>query len=286
MDLYNQKLLIIGGDKRNYFLADIISQYVQRLQTYAVAGSEELTRCMQAEKLTEGISHADIVIAPMPFTKDGVHIFAAAHTVIPIAAFCAALQERQCLFAGNIPAEVAAVAEKKHIRCYDFMKMEAVAADNAICTAEGAIAEGILLSPLRLYGSEVLVLGYGRCGSAIADMLRGMGAQVTVAARDCLLEAAEAGFRCISLAALSEAACSARFIFNTIPALVLTPTVIAGLHPATVIIDIASAPGGTDFQACKAQDIAAVLSLGIPGRYAPLAAAQILAQAIFTALEE
>lgn len=52
------------------------------------------------------------------------------------------------------------------------------------CTAEGAVAEAISLSPVNLYRSRCLVTGYGRCAAILADRLKGMGARVTVAGRN------------------------------------------------------------------------------------------------------
>ena len=44
-------------------------------------------------------------------------------------------------------------------------------------------------------------------------------------------------------------------IFNTVPALVLDRSHLRHLSPETVIIDIASSPGGTDFEAAQQQGI-------------------------------
>ena len=46
------------------------------------------------------------------------------------------------------------------------------------------------------------------------------------------------------------------------------------------IIDIASAPGGVDYEAAGALGIAAKLCLGLPGKYAPKTAGEILAEEI------
>ncbi|MFR3070454.1 MAG: dipicolinate synthase, partial [Enterocloster sp.] len=46
------------------------------------------------------------------------------------------------------------------------------------------------------------------------------------------------------------------------------------------VIDIASAPGGEDFEACKRAGIRAKLCPGLPGRFSPLASAQILRDAV------
>ena len=69
-------------------------------------------------------------------------------------------------------------------------------------------------------------------------------------------------------------------IFNTVPALVLTEELLRNVRPETVIIDIASRPGGVDFNYCQKKGLHARLCLGLPGKYAPKSAAGILMEVI------
>lgn len=59
------------------------------------------------------------------------------------------------------------------------------------------------------------------------------------------------------------------FIFNTAPQKSLVDDILCRLKKNATIIDIASAPGGTDFDYCKKYGICAKLCPGIPGHYAP-----------------
>lgn len=70
------------------------------------------------------------------------------------------------------------------------------------------------------------------------------------------------------------------FIFNTVPAPVLTKERLQGVKPEVCIIDIASRPGGTDFSYCQESSIFAKLCLGLPGIYAPKSSAGILMEVI------
>jgi len=75
-------------------------------------------------------------------------------------------------------------------------------------------------------------------------------------------------------------------IFNTIPALVLTGKVLERIPAGTLILDLASAPGGVDFQKAASIGIKAVLAPGIPGKVAPKTAGRILAKVIIDLLQE
>ena len=151
-----------------------------------------------------------------------------------------------------------------------------------------SIAEAIITSVNNIDASRCILLGYGRCAKALARTLRGLGADVWIVARrdEVLEEARQEGFSTLHFNELSHMAKSAQFIFNTIPSLVLTSDTIEVLPKDAIIIDIASAPGGTDFDACKKAQIKANLSLGIPGRYSPKTSAEILYRAILTLLRD
>ena len=53
------------------------------------------------------------------------------------------------------------------------------------------------------------------------------------------------------VSALAQRAAAADVIFNTVPVLLLSETVLKALPPETLVIDLASRPGGTDFDAAK-----------------------------------
>ena len=69
-------------------------------------------------------------------------------------------------------------------------------------------------------------------------------------------------------------------VINTVPAMVLTEPCIRRMQPDASIIDIASAPGGTDFEAAKKYNIKAKLALGLPGIYTTTSSAKLLKNAI------
>jgi dipicolinate synthase subunit A len=55
-------------------------------------------------------------------------------------------------------------------------------------------------------------------------------------------------------------------IFNTIPVTVLSRDVLEGVPREAFILDLASTPGGTDFDAAEELGIDAVLAPGLGGR--------------------
>lgn len=229
----NIKILVLGGDKRNDYLANMLEQ----------AGYQVKKQELFNEQSVKNMIHEfDLVVG------------------------------------GNINSDIVEEANRNHILVFDFMKVDQIAIKNAVATGEGAIAQAILQSEVTIHHSNCLVLGYGRCGKVLASQLLSLGANVTVSVRrkEQFGEIEFMGFTPDSIFNLTEKVSKYHYIFNTIPALVLTDDCIDQLSQKCVIVDIASSPGGTDFKQCEERGIKAILSLGIPGKYAPYTTAEIL----------
>lgn len=198
------------------------------------------------------------------------------------------LRPGQHLFGGCIPDHFAKEAVDSGITVTDFMQDETLTASNSIATAEGAICEAILRSRRTLHGSYCAVLGYGKCGKALAQYLSGMFCRLSVWSIDST-ERSQAAMIAENTGNLGDFAKHAEefdFIFNTIPAPVVTVDILRQMKDTAVIIDIASAPGGVDFNAAKRLGITAALCLGLPGKYAPFSSAQAQKRVIETALSD
>jgi dipicolinate synthase subunit A len=115
-----------------------------------------------------------------------------------------------------------------------------------------------------------------------------MGAKTRVAARrkEPLARIVAMNLTPIPFDQLSKSLREADVIFNTVPSMVLTGELLKNISPDAVIIDLASAPGGTDFQAANQLGIKAALAPGLPGRVAPRTAGHILATTILGFLAE
>jgi dipicolinate synthase subunit A len=69
-------------------------------------------------------------------------------------------------------------------------------------------------------------------------------------------------------------------VINTIPHLVVTANVLSKMPAHTLVIDLASKPGGTDFRYAEKRGVKALLAPGLPGIVAPKTAGQILANVL------
>ncbi|MBO5797518.1 MAG: NAD(P)-binding domain-containing protein, partial [Clostridia bacterium] len=141
--------------------------------------------------------------------------------------------------------------------------------------------------PITLRGARCLVTGYGRVGRALASLLCAMGARVTVAARRCADRAAATtgGCEAVDTAALAEAG-DFDVIFNTVPVQLFDGELLKKLNRSTLLIDLASRPGGVDFSAAAALQMKTVWALSLPGRVAPKTAGEIIKHTLCNMLKE
>ncbi len=192
------------------------------------------------------------------------------------------------VLAGRPDAALRALAAARGQEPIDYSALPALARLNAVPTAEGCLQLLLRLRDRTIWESPFLVLGYGRVGQAVAGRLAALGGVVTVAARSSAQRAAArcAGCRAAPLTALDRLLPQTDAVVNTIPAPVLPAPLLRRLPAGAVVIDLASAPGGTDFAAARACGLRACLAPGLPGRCAPATAGSLIAQTVLALLHE
>ena len=72
-----------------------------------------------------------------------------------------------------------------------------------------------------------------------------------------------------------------RIVVNTVPAPVLGRERLEKLDRDTLVIDLASLPGGVDWKAAGELGVKAISALGLPGKESPLTAARIIRDTIY-----
>lgn len=75
-------------------------------------------------------------------------------------------------------------------------------------------------------------------------------------------------------------------IFNTVPALVIGPQVLSRQEGDTMLIELASSPGGIDRTFAQQRGLRIIDAQSLPGRVAPKTAAEYMKEAIYNMLEE
>lgn len=192
------------------------------------------------------------------------------------------------VFTGISNKALDAMAEGTNAHIIPLLERDDVAIYNSIPTAEGTIMMAMQHTDYTIHSSRVIVAGFGRVGHTVANKFSALGAKVSVAASSIhdLARIDEMGLCAISLHELAKATANCDILINTIPAPVIDKDAISQLPHHALIFDLASKPGGTDFEYAKRRGIKAILSESLPGVVAPKTAGRILADVIIQILAQ
>ena len=277
-----KRFLILGGDRRREYLARELRRYGCR--ACLAAPQEETDGGAADTALEEALKGCENVILPTPlFRADG--LLNAAGDLAADETLAEKLRGKRIFVSGSAKL-IEKSAVWRELDLCDYSRLALFRRENAIPSAEGALAEAIRLYPGTIRGAKTLVAGYGAIGKALCGMLCALGAEVTASARrrEDFLRGEGKGISMIETAALDRGG-PFTLIFNTIPAPVFGETALRALPKEAVLLDLASAPGGVDFAAAERLGIDARLLPGLPGKYSPAAAGAIAARAVLFSLE-
>ena len=175
----------------------------------------------------------------------------------------------------------------EHKNGFDYMKNENYVLKNAILTAEGAVSYIEENTDYSLFGSKILIIGYGRIGKAIHKILKAYGADITVCSRSFESKALAEfnGARHIFFDELSKRN-NADIIINTVPHPVLTKKELSAVKSDTLILDLASFPGGVDTLIAKSLGLKLLNGKAMPSKYTQKTAGYIIGEAVINIIEE
>lgn len=270
---------VVGGDRRFFCLAKLLCSRNFNVVGFALdIPKDEDFSFKMVNSLKKAIKTSKNLIFPIPFSRDGVLINSSIkNSDLKIRTFLKCLKKNNVVFAGNFDSSVSNEIKKRAGFVFDYLQDKEFAILNACLTAEAAIAQAVLKSPFSLHFSSCLVLGFGRCGKTIALKLKGLCKNVVVAVSGEVNRAwaVAMGFDVLSLNDLETHLSKFNFVFNTIPARILSGSLLKNFNSKVFVLDITQ--DGIDLNEFKKNLINAETSLQIPGKFKFEEAAKILA---------
>ena len=278
---------IIGGDKRQLFLAKSISDSCCDV---ILGGFDKLqsSGALVLADVRTAILESDAVIFPLPSVRADRSINT------PFSDRTVFLDDIEINALMRKPVFVA--MRDKFIKAYPQLEDARVFAScakaefvilNALPTAGGAVECAVSRYGGVISGSKCLVVGFGKIGKILAKTLRALDAHVTVSARkdNDFAYIKALGYNAQNTLALKNVK-GFDIVFNTVPKLIFDKQLLMNTDSNTMIIDLASLPGGVDFEAAHKFNIDAVRALSLPGKCAPKTAGEIIKTTVFNIIEE
>lgn len=279
--------LIIGGDLRQTYLAEILAQ---KATVYTLGLDKNVTgkNLIVLNVIDDIPAPVDYIVLPLPVTNDGVNINMPFHSEkISLYSLIPYLKHNAVVFGGKVGKE-SSIFTYKGFEVIDYLEREELSVLNSVPTSEGAIQIAMEELPTTIYGQKVLITGYGRISKVMVKALIGLGAKVYVTARKYsdLAWIKINGCEAIHISQIEEYLPEFDLVFNTVPAVILDEKKLRLLKENCLVIDLASKPGGVDFETAKQLGIKTIWALSLPGKVAPVTSGEIIAGTILNILSE
>ena len=270
-------ILCVGGDSRFIYTIDELCT-LGKVYSYGAQGV--CGGAIALSSLEDMSEKAELLVLPILFSTGKT-----VPTVLGVVS-CDELSnylvKNALVTGGRINTEIIEHFSALGCDVQDYFDREELVVKNCIPTAEGALRIAMQELAVTIKGSCTVIIGYGRVAKACAKVFLALGSSVTVAARRLsqLAQAENDGCECILLNDLHKTINRYDIVINTVPAPVIGCQLLEKLDKNAVVIDLASKPGGTDFEAAKLLGKRAVHALALPGKTAPVTAGRIIADAV------
>ncbi len=285
----NEKFAVIGGDLRQLYMAKKLKEDGNEIYICGFEKFENLKNLgFENSNLETATTKSKYIILPVPTSKNSSYLNAPfSNAPINIDRNLISKLKNKIVFAGVIPYLFKNVNKEGDFKLIDYYPKEEFLTKNAMLTSQGTIKVILENFDSTIYESKCLIVGYGRIGKILSNLLKNMGANVTISARNPkdIAWAKINDFETINIAEINN-----NFYFdliiNTVPAPIINAKALNFLKSAKLVIDLASLPGGVDKIAAKNLDIKIIHALGIPGKYFPKNSGEIIADVIYKTIKE
>lgn len=262
------KICIVGNSKRTEILRENLLNTEHNI--FSVHSSDEIQ---------ENYS-ANFVVLPIPTADSNGYMNIPGETKINVTDFIRKFDKKTIFITCNYQSADALTI--------DLNKREDFAYLNAIPTAEGAIFYALEHTEKSLFESKALVTGFGRVAMILADRLKGLGCEVTVAARStkALSHACALGYKTVNIKQLNSVISQFDIIFQTVPTLILFDKILENIKKDAVIIELSSRSAGTDYDFAASNNIKVVHAPALPEKISPITAGNILTKCVLSIISE
>ena len=266
--------LILGGDERQRKLCRLFSENGYDVTSITDEGEE---------KLCESLERTDAVILPLPVSRDGITVYSDREPLkIPIKAVMDELTPDKTLFGGIIRDNLKFELAERNVPYVDYYKDEAFVSYNAYLTAQCALRLMLENTEEYLISKRVLITGFGRVAKAVSALLKRVGLDVYIAARNETQKATAyaLGYKVLDIYDLSSVIRIFDFTVNTVPYPVFGEQEVSLMKDGALYIELASKPYGAKPGHFEKYGKRHLPAPSLPGRFCSQSAAQAIFRSI------
>ena len=277
--LNNVRVFIIGGDAREVEIARLLQN--DQAKVTAFATHSEVTKIIdgpQCKTLEDGIKNADVILLPIPGMGLDESIYApfSQEKVYIREEHLKVAKPNLLIIMGMASAKFKEIIKSKNFRLKEYEGDDQLMILRSRANAEGAVQIVMANTDFTIHKSNILLIGFGRTGQTLANLLIGMLANVLVAARNPIQRARawEMGAEAVPLEEIIDHISNVDIVFNTVPLYLLSEEAFQKSKPHTLFIDISAPPGGINWELLNKVGRKGVWGRGLSGKRAPKTAGQ------------
>ena len=174
------------------------------------------------------------------------------------------------------------LAENRNITLYNIMQNERFQAVNSRLTAEGALMLMIEHSIKSISDCNVLVLGFGRMGSAVANLLNKLNVSLDIATTSSVRPAYAFANNVVPMQDFDFSPYD--IVINTVPLDVVNDADLMSMKKDTVYIDLASKPA-INLEYARYLGVDANIYPALPAKTCPYSAARAMQEYILEVIK-
>lgn len=281
------RFAVLGGDMRQLYTAAGLSKSGFSVNLFGFDGyTDKIDGIVLCNDLKTALVGCEYIILPLPYSTDGTLLNAPySKKNIKLSEIYDLTEKDAIVLGGKFSSRE---LNERGIKTVDYFEREELQILNAVPTAEGAILTAMEERPYTLSRSSCLVVGYGRIGKVLSEMLKGLNVNVTVSARkfEDLAWIKAFGMTPLPSAEIENAINRFDIVFNTVPAPIIDRSVLKNSKRTTLFIDLASKPGGIDFEEARLRGIDTVWALSLPGKVAPATAGEYVKETVLNIINQ
>lgn len=267
-------ILIFGSDKRQLALNEAFLKNNVKTQYIKNASFDTLEHYVKKSK---------IIVLPIIFTEDSIYI---TKTNILISDFLSLDLSDKLIFYGLVDKKTNEYFIEKKIKTFQLTEDVYFKKVNSILTVEATLKLMIESRDISIYNSNILITGYGFLSKELSKTLSFLGANVSVYLRNKSILEKNKNTNKIKFFNLSDIGENQEFDFviNTPNAFIFEKNLYDKYNKKTLFIDLASSPGGFNFDTSKFNNI--IIARGLPSKFSYISAGNLIYETIIKILKE
>lgn len=278
---------ILGGDKRQIELANILHEDGQNVFITGFDKALDKVKVLNLN-IDQMLKNSEYIVLPIPSTRDDLYFFTPfSEFKTPINDVFIRKIKNKTVFCYGAEGLIELCPEFSNCNFYDYSANENFLQHNAKITADCAIELAKNKFVNSFCNKKVLVCGYGRIGKYLVELLVKENTELFVSVRNKkdFSKLEKIKVQPILTSELKEYT-DFDIIFNTVPNLIFDFDTLEKTSQHALLIDLASKPGGVDKLSAEQLNINLIHALGLPGKMAPLKAAEAIKNTIYNFIRE